>query len=98
MTRIDAVESTPAAAIRRAFRSVTRIQAAIQKKMYGIRVVITEIVASDSKRLETKRRSPLATHPITSAFTGVPCRLKSLIPGTENRTERVWRIREVAMI
>jgi hypothetical protein len=97
-TRMDAVESAPAAAIRRVFGSFTRIQAAIQKKMYGIRVVITEIMASASKRLETKRRRPLAPHPMTSAFTGVPRRLKSLIFGMENRSERVWRIREVAMI
>ncbi len=49
MTRIAAVESTPPAAIRRTFGSATRIQAAIQKKIYGIRVVITEIVASSLK-------------------------------------------------
>jgi hypothetical protein len=70
----------------------------MQKKMYGMSVVITDIVASVSKWLEMKRSSPLATHPVISAFTGVPCRLKSLIFGTENRSESEWRIREVAII
>ncbi len=72
MIRIATVEITPAAAIMRAFLSATRIQAAKQKKMYGIRVVITEIVASASNRLETRSSSPLATQPSTIAKAGVP--------------------------
>jgi hypothetical protein len=73
--RIPVVESMPAPAIRRTFRSTTRIQAALQKKIYGTSVVITDIVASVPKWLERKRRTPLVTHPVIRAFTGVPCRL-----------------------
>jgi len=98
MERIAIVDNIPAAATKRTFLSVTSIQAVTQKKMYGMSVVITEIVASDSKRLETRRREPLTRHPITSAFTGVPRRLRSRSFGMENLSEIVWRIRDVAII
>jgi hypothetical protein len=98
MNRIAVFDNIPAAATRRAFLSATSIQAVIQKKIYGTSVMITDIVASASKRLETRRRNPLTAHPTTSAFTSVPYRLRFLIFGMENLSERVWRIREVAII
>jgi len=67
-----AAESLPVRAIWWDFRSGTRIQAAVQKKIHGIRVVITEIVASASKWLDASRRSPLATQLTTGATAGVP--------------------------
>ena len=67
-----AVESMPVRAIMRGLFSGTRIQAAIQKKIYGIRVVMTAIVASASKWLDASRRSPLATQLTISATAGVP--------------------------
>ena len=67
-----AVESIPVRAIMRDLCSGTRIQAAIQKKIYGIRVVMTAIVASSSKWLDASRRSPLATQLTTSATGGFP--------------------------
>jgi hypothetical protein len=46
---MQAVEMAPTAEMMRDFASVTSIHAARQKKTYGIRVVITDMVASYSK-------------------------------------------------
>jgi len=84
MTRIPVVEITPKRAISRDFISITSAQEARQKKMYGIRVVITEIVASWAKWLEKSRRAALIPHAAMSATAGVPLLFRSWIFGMEN--------------
>ena len=96
--RMAAVETAPVADTRRDFISVTSTHEARQKKMYGISVAITEIVASWSKWLEKSRSAALVAQPAIRADAGVPRWVKSWIFGTENWADMDWSIREVPII
>jgi hypothetical protein len=55
MTRIAVVESAPIAETHLSFTSVTGIHEPEQKNVQGMGVVMTDIVARDSKWLESNR-------------------------------------------
>lgn len=87
--RIAAVDSAPTPATIRDLAAGTDTHALIQKKMYGISVVMTAMLASRSNRLVKKRSPALAPQLTIRETTGVPRLPRRERYGREYRDEIV---------